>query len=132
MTVNQTWTTFYRRLAYLYYAVAKADEKVVPEEIAKLREVVKKDWLSLETTEDAFGTDAAYQIEIAFDWLLEQSPAAEKALEKFENFINDHPDFLDARLKKRILRTSNAIAEAYHGKNEDEVQMLEKIRQMLA
>jgi uncharacterized tellurite resistance protein B-like protein len=131
MASPQTWKTFYQRLAYLYYAVAKADEKVVAEEIAKVHEVVKNDWLSIEPSEDEFGTDAAYQIDIAFDWLLEQKPSAGKALEKFENFVAEHPDFLTTKLKKRIIRTSTAIAEAFHGTNKQEETMLQRLEALL-
>ncbi len=131
MATAQTWKTFYQRLAYLYYAVAKADEKIAPEEIAKVREVVKTDWLSLEQSEDAFGTDAAHQREIAFDWLLDQKPSAEKALEKFAHFVSENPDFLNAKLNKRILRTATAIAEAFHGTNKQEANMLAKIEALL-
>ncbi len=131
MATPHAWKTFYQRLAYLYYAVAKADQKVVPEEISKVHEVVKKDWLSVEHTEDEFGTDAAYQIDIAFDWLVEQGPSAEKAFEKFEHFITEHPDFLTGKLKKRVLRTASAVAEAFHGINKQEETLLKKLETLL-
>ncbi|MDJ1470935.1 hypothetical protein QNI19_34850 [Cytophagaceae bacterium DM2B3-1] len=127
MATKQTWKTFYQRLAYLYYAIAKADEKIVPEEIARVREIVRKEWVSLETTEDEFGSDAAFQIEIAFDWLVEQKPSAEKALEKFEHFVEEHPDFLTRKLKQRILDTSTSIADSFHGTNKLEERLLERL-----
>ena len=131
MATPHAWKTFYQRLAYLYYAVAKADEKVVAEEIAKVHEVVKKDWLSVEHTEDEFGTDAAYQIDIAFDWLVEQGPSSEKAFEKFEHFVTEHPDFFNAKLKKRILRTASAVASSFHGINKPEESILNKLENLL-
>jgi len=131
MATEQTWKTFYQRLAYLYYAVAKADNRITTEEIAAVKSVVTNEWLALEPSEDEFGTDAAHQIEIAFDWLLEQGAAAGKAFEKFQHFVNENPDFLTARLKKRILRTSQAVASAFHGTNKQEAELLTQLEQLL-
>ncbi len=43
--------------------------KCSPVEIERLKEDVRKYWLTVDSIEDEFGTDAAYQIEIVFNWL---------------------------------------------------------------
>ena len=60
---------FYQNLGKLFYAIAAADKTVHTAEINTLKEIVKTKWLDVDPTNDVFDTDAAYQIEIVFDWL---------------------------------------------------------------
>ncbi len=64
---------FYQQLGKLFYAVADSDNNIQQDEINKLKKVVREEWLPIEDSVDEFGTDAAYQIEIVFDWLLENN-----------------------------------------------------------
>ena len=71
-TLKDKGNEFYENLGKLFYSVAMADKKVSLIEIQRLKEDVKKYWLPLDDVEDDFGTDAAYQIEIVFDWLQQE------------------------------------------------------------
>jgi oligoendopeptidase F len=121
----------YQALGKLFYAVAMADKKVRPIEIEKLKEAVKESWLEVDAMEDEFGTDAAYQIEIVFDWLLEREGEAQAYFEEFKEFFNDHTEKFDPKLRDLIWKTANTIAASYAGMNKSELMVLGKLQLLL-
>lgn len=122
---------FYQALGKLFYAVAMADNKVRPIEIEKLKQAVKESWLGMDAVEDEFGTDAAYQIEIVFDWLLEREGEAKAYFDAFKEFFNDHTENFDSELRTLIWKTANAIADSYAGKNKSELIILGNLQLLL-
>lgn len=116
---------FYQNLGKLFYAIAVADKNVREEEYDKLKEIVKSEWLAVDEIEDDFHTDAAYQIEIVFDWLYKEEKMNSKIW--FEDFINykiEQPHLFSNEIKHLILKTANAVAASFHGKNKSELIML--------
>ena len=71
MENNDLAVAFYRNLGTLFYGVAAADKVVREEEFDELKQVVAKHWLPNEEAEDAFHTNAVYQMEIVFDYFKE-------------------------------------------------------------
>lgn len=127
-TQNHLTLKFYQKLGKLFYAVAAVDKEVRDTEIIKLKECVRKLWLDVDDLEDSFGTDAAYQIEIVFDWLHSDNELNSKACyDDFVNFKNNHKDLFSKNIKRRILQTANAIAESFSGKNKSELILLTKL-----
>lgn len=122
---------FYQNLGKLFYAVAATDNVVRQEEIAALKELVEKEWVHLDAFTDEYGTDAAYQIEILFDWLEENQPLAESAFQDFKNFKMENQDLFDSEMKNLIMRTADKIADAFAGKNKSELVMLSKLQGLL-
>jgi len=119
---------FYQNLGKLFYAIAAADRKVREEEFNKLKELVKKEWLDVDIIEDAYNTDAAYQIEIIFDWLNEKENLnAEACYQAFVNYKNEQPHLFTIDIKKIILSTAHAIANSFSGLNKSELIMLAKL-----
>jgi hypothetical protein len=118
---------FYQHLGQLFYAIAMADRKVRPGEVAKLREDVQKYWLDLDDIKDEFGTDAAYQIEIVFDWLQNEDKSSDTHFKAFTSFYREHPEKFSDHVKKLILRTCNDIAASFAGKNKSELIVLGKL-----
>ena len=120
MTLN-----FYQNLGKLFYAVAAADNTVQLVEADKLKELVKKQWLKLDSIKDASGTEAAYQIEIVFDWLNTQGDLNVKScFEDFVNFKNEHKHLFTDPVKQLILKTARAIAASFSGINKAELIIL--------
>src|SRR5690606_24469207 len=120
---------FYQHLGKLYYAMAAADGNVREAEINQLKNMVKKEWLAVDDTDDRFGTDAAYQIEIVFDWLHEEKDySAKECYEDFVSFKNDRPQLFTEDINQLILKTANAIAESFSGKNKSELMLLAKLQ----
>jgi hypothetical protein len=121
-------THFYQELGKLFFAIAASDNDVRTAEINKLHEIVKSKWLPVDETEDEFHTDAAYQIEIIFDWLNNQDDLnAEACFNDFIDFKNDQNHFFTEPIKKLIIKTANEIADSFSGKNKSELIMLAKL-----
>jgi len=123
---------FYQNLGKLFYAIAAVDKNVREEEYDKLKEIVKTEWLAVDKIEDDFHTDAAYQIEIVFDWLYKEEKLDAKMW--FDDFIAykvEQPHLFPKVIKQLILKTANAVAASFLGKNKSELIMLAKLEMSL-
>lgn len=121
----------YQNLGKLFYAIAMADRKVVPEEVEKLKEDVRKYWLQIDDIEDEFGTDAAYQIEIVFDWLNQEEKDSELFYDEFVDFFKVHHSKFTEPIKQLIWHTADDIAFSFAGKNKSELILLAKLKMLL-
>lgn len=121
----------YQNLGKLFYAVAMADHKVKIKEVEKLRKDVRKYWLDVDEIEDEFGSDAAYQIEIVFDWLNNEEKEGEAYFNDFKDFYREHPSKFDTAMKLLIWRTANDIAASFAGKNKSELVVLGNLKLLL-
>jgi hypothetical protein len=119
---------FYEILGKLFYAIAAVDGLVEPTEFNKLKDIVKTKWLSVDDTEDLFHTDAAYQIEIVFDWLNEQNNLnSDKLFNDFVIYKNEQTHFFTQPIKELIIKTAHDIADSFSGKNKSELILLAKL-----
>lgn len=121
----------YQNLGKLFYAVASVDRVVREDEIQILKTLVKEQWLTVDDAEDDFGTDAAYQIEIVFDWLLDQDVKSETAYFQFKEFYNQQSELFSTKVKQLIWETSESIAAAFSGKNKAEENLLMDLKSLL-
>ena len=124
---EETIRNFYQHLGKLFYAMAMADKNLMSEEVDKLKEDVRKYWLDVDDVEDEFGTDAAYQIEIVFDWLAQEESEGTVFYGEFVDFYRAHPSVFTDAIKKLILITANDIAASFAGKNKSELILLAKL-----
>ncbi|WP_281297695.1 hypothetical protein [Flavobacterium limnophilum] len=122
---------FYQQLGKLFYSVASVDGTVRKEEIAQLNEIVQKEWVPIETTLNEFGDDAAYQIEIVFDWLIEEDGNTGKVIPDLLYFKKEHPSLFTPQVNDLILKTAKAIANSFSEKNKSESVLIEKLRDVL-
>jgi hypothetical protein len=122
---------FYQSLGKLFYAIAAADKVIKPEEIEALESLVKKEWLEVDAYQDQFGSDAAYQIEITFDWLAQNQMLASEAFEDFADYKKLNDNKFDNSLNQLILKTAEKIASSFAGKNKSELIMLSKLESIL-
>lgn len=118
---------FYQNLGKLFYAIAAADKKVHPKEFNKLKESVKTHWLNVDALEDDYHTDAAYHIEIVFDWLNNGTYTAASCFQDFVDYKKEHPLLFTKGIKTLILKTANAVAASFSGVNKSELMMLAKL-----
>lgn len=121
----------YQNLGKLFYAIAAADKVVSEEEKDTLKNIVKEDWVNVDDFKDDYGTDAAYLIEIIFDWLDENQPSAFSAFNDFKDFKKDHEEFFTPAIKKLIWKTADQIASSFSGKNKSELIMLSQLKAIL-
>ena len=129
MTAKKKMTlSFYQNLGKLFYAIAASDGNVRPIEFDKLKTVVKQQWLDVDEINDAFGTDAAYQIEVVFDWLNRDDELNINACyDDFLSYKNEQSHLFTDEVKKLILKTASSIAYAFSGINKSELIMLAKL-----
>jgi hypothetical protein len=120
----------YHKLGKLFYAIASADKTVSKEEAEKLYQFVKQDWVPVEETSDAFGTDAAFQIISAFDLLNDQMASSKSCMQQFEDFYHSHKYLFTDQIKTLTLRTANAIAAAFKGQNKSELIAIQAIHRL--
>ena len=122
----------YQQLGKLFYAVASVDRKVHSSEITALKQIVKKEWVLLETSIDDFGSDSAYQIEIVFDWLKEKNDDNKDTLNEFRLFTKEHSRLFTPEVKKLINKTAESIANSFSRKNKSEIILLKQLQLILS
>lgn len=119
---------FYKNLGKLFYAIAASDTEVRKAEFDKLKSLVKNYWLDVDSLEDEFGTDAAYEIEMVFEVLNAESNLNVKAcFDDFVNYKHQQPHLFTPENKTLILKTAHAIANAFAGVNKSELILLAKL-----
>jgi hypothetical protein len=119
---------FYQKIGELFYAIAASDKVVKKAEYDALQNMVAKKWKDMDEYEDSFHTDAAYQIEIVFDWFYYKHLDADDCFESFKNYYVDKQSFFTKERKKLIWETADNIASAFSGKNKAELIMLAKLK----
>ncbi|MHA7831234.1 MAG: hypothetical protein ACX93O_09035 [Flagellimonas sp.] len=123
---------FYQSLGKLFYYVAIADHQVRPIEIKRLRKYVRQHWLDVDDVEDEFHTDAAYQIEIVFDWLNGEEKDGEEYFKEFKEFYKEHHEKFPENIKELIVETAESIAKSFAGKNRSEMLAIFKLKQLFS
>lgn len=119
---------FYQNLGKLYYAIAASDKVVRQEELDKLKETVKKVWLSSNLINDEFKVEAEQSIVNTFKWLNQENEYdAEACFKSFISFKKNHEHLFTPNIKNLILKTTEAIASSFSGKNKSELIMLAKL-----
>ena len=127
----KTMNGLYENLGKLFYAVAISDGSVHAKEWDKVKEIVKEDWLYVDDFTDRYGTDAANQIEIVFDVLMEYTRTSEECFDEFKDFYGEHPHAFSSKIKLLTKKTANVIANSFSGKNKAELIILAKIELLL-
>jgi uncharacterized tellurite resistance protein B-like protein len=129
--VNTPELVFYQNLGELFYAVAAADGIVREAEYKELTRFVEEEWKTIDAYEDAFGTDAAYQISIVFEWFDYEGMDANDCFESFSNYYKEHTKLFSEKRKKLILKTAQKIADSFSGINKSELIMIAKLQLLL-
>src|SRR5690554_1428864 len=123
---------FYQKIGELFYAIAAADNVVDEAEYKELQKTVTEKWKDLDDYVDPFQTDAAYQIEIVFDWFDYEELDVNDCFDSFSDYYAENQALFNDERKKLIWDTANAIASAFAGKNKSELIMLAKLKNILS
>jgi hypothetical protein len=121
----------YQNIGKLFYAIAAADNSVRKQETEQLKNIIRAEWLQLDDATDSFGTDAAFQIEIVFDFLLDKQPSSEESFSRFKAFLKEHQHLFTTTYKAMILKTAEAIAGSFYGTNDAENALMTELRTLL-
>ena len=124
---DTTMLAFYQLLGRVFYATAQADNDINEEEVRVLKRVVKEQWGEVDDLRDEFNSDAAYQIEIVFDYLLKNEAREENVLNDLKEFRSVHSSLFSVRMTKLIMDTSSKIASSFAKRNKSELVFLSKL-----
>ena len=120
---------FYQNLGKLFYAIAASDKVVRTEEYAKLKDIVKKDWMSSNLIEDSFKKNAEASIINTFNWLEnDKEYDAETCYNSFITYKKQNEALFTTEIKKLIIKTASAIVYAFLGSNKQELILLTKLK----
>jgi hypothetical protein len=128
---HQTMTHFYEHLGKVFYSIAAIDKSIRKEEIEKLKQIIQTEWLPLENTFNEFGDDTAYEIEIVFDWLVANEWELEQVIPNFKIFRTEHQSLFTPAVNALIIKTANAIATSFSGKNKSEHVQISQLSSIL-
>jgi len=126
--INTPELLFYQNIGELFYAVAAADNVVREAEYKELTRFVEEEWKSMDDYQDTFGTDAAYQIAIVFEWFDYERMEADDCFESFSNYYKNHKKLFSEKRKKLIVKTVQKIASSFNGTNKSELIMITKLQ----
>ncbi|MBX2971950.1 MAG: TerB family tellurite resistance protein [Flavobacteriales bacterium] len=130
MSTAETYIDIYTNLGFLFYSVAAGDGQVRAAEVATLKHLVKERWIPLESSRDEFGIDAAEYISMSFDYAHNNALDAGAAFDRFEGAYREHVKRFDPDLKKLVMNTAAAIADAFGHANKAELTSLMRIQQL--
>jgi hypothetical protein len=128
---DKTMVIFYQQIGKVFYSIAAVDRTVRPEEIKELKKIIQKEWLPLENTFDTFGSDSAYQIEIVFDWLVENEWDIDKMIPDLKTFRTVHSSLFTPQVNALILKTAKAIATSFARENKSEHVLISELNSVL-
>lgn len=128
---DKTMVLFYQQIGKVFYSIAAVDKTVRPEEVKELKKVIQKEWLPLENSIDSFGSDSAYQIEIVFDWLVENEGNIDQMIPDLKTFRIVHSSLFTDQVNALILTTAKAIADSFAGKNKSEHVLISQLSEVL-
>lgn len=128
---NKTMIHFYQQLGKLFYSIASADKEVQKEEVVQLKKLVQKKWVPQEDSLNEFGDDAAYQIEIVFDWLMANEWHIRNVIPDLKNYKKEHPSIFTPHMNGLILKTAHAIAASFSGEQKLELDLINDLTTVL-
>jgi hypothetical protein len=128
---DKTMVHFYQQLGKMFYSVAAVDKTVHTEEIKQLKKIIQKEWLPLENTFDEFGSDSAYQIEIIFDWLVENEWDINQMRSDLKIFRTLHSSLFTPPVNALIIKTAKAIATSFARENKSEHLLISELNAVL-
>ncbi|WP_347925562.1 hypothetical protein [Pontimicrobium sp. SW4] len=119
---------FYQNLGKLFYAIAAIDGNVRDEELDKLKEIVKKEWLTNNAIEDSLKTTVEHSIINTFKWLHNDNEYnAEACYNSFITFKREYESLFTNDIKTLILKTARAVATSFSKVNKSELMVLAKL-----
>jgi len=125
---DTTMTTFYQLLGRIFYAAAQSDKVVRPEEVATLKTIVKELWLDVDDATDQFNSDAAFQIEIVFDYLVKNEIIIEDAINELKAYKTIHSAIFTHQIVDLILETTSRIISSFAKRNKSELVFFSQLQ----
>jgi hypothetical protein len=124
---------YYAELGKLLYAVADVDRVVSKEEKEKIYGMIRDELVAREKNKDRFGTNLTNYAQIEFDYLNDEDVIVDPtdAFNSFVDFVERHYTAFNPEMMKICLHIAKVVAEAYHGINRKEAQMISELERKL-
>ena len=119
---------FYQSLGELFYAIAAADKTVKAEEYEALLKMVMDEWKIYENVKDYYDESVGYQMEFVFKWFDYEHTNAQDCFENFCSYARQHPKLFTKNKINLIIKTAEAIANAFASVNKSELIMLARLK----
>jgi DNA-binding ferritin-like protein (Dps family) len=126
------YKNFYQQIGNLLYAMSATDGHVRPEELTKIKGLVKQALVPLEDTEDEFGTDAAYFTEFQLDFCCENGLDAKDTYADFASFFREHSNSIKEDKRQLIFKMAAEVGASFNGFNKSELLFLERLKNDLS
>lgn len=130
-SIKSTMSRYYQLIGKLFYSMAAIDGVVRTEEIKTLLTLIQTHWIPLENSADEFGDDAAYQIEIVFDWMVKNNWNEQDVIVELEEFKKVHASLFTKKNNAVLLHTLEKIADSFANRNRSEHLFLHKIKNII-
>jgi hypothetical protein len=125
---NTTMTSFYQLLGRVFFAAAKADSVIRPEEVEALKKIVKELWLDVDDAVDNYDSDAAFQIEIVFDYLVNNEVVVDNVINELKTYKSIHSVIFTERIIGLILETTSRIISSFAKRNKSELVFFSQLQ----
>jgi len=122
---------FYAETGKLLYAVAEVDGVITKREKQSLHKLIQNRLAHRETHTDEYGTNDAWYTAFEFEVAEEQGMTSEDAFNSFVDFIQDNRNKLDRDLKDIGFILAERLAESYHQTNKKELELIQKLKEIL-
>jgi len=120
---------FYQNLGKLFYAIAVVDNNIRDEELDKLKQSVKKVWLTSHLIDNMTKTDVEDSIINTFRWLQQDNEYdAETCFNSFVSFKKENERLFTNEITSLIIKTAEDIAYSFSGINKGELILLTKLK----
>lgn len=125
---NKMRLQFYQNLGKLFYAIAGIDRNVREEELEKLKDIVKREWMNSNPYKDVSETHIEAAIIDTFKWLqTDNEYNAEACYNSFLIYLKENIELFTADINQLIIKTARAIAYSFSGINKNELILLTKL-----
>lgn len=128
----KNYAEYYKQLGNLLYSISAIDGSIAAKELKELRKIVKEELVPQESHNDDFGSDAAFAVEFQFDFLEGNDVSTQEAWEEVETYLKHNSPLLPEKDKKLMSSAANRVAEAFHGINREEHQLLDRLEKLLS
>lgn len=116
---------FFVSIAYLFYAVAMADKKMVVEEKKDIVKTIKKYWLASEKFDSE---ELMYE---TLRNLISNKLTSEEAFEEFKNYVANNRALFTKEISQKLIKSSHSICDSFASKNKSELIILARIHKLL-
>lgn len=118
-------------LGKLFYAIAMADKKITPEEIAALKSTILQRWHLAKSSSNGSNLDIQHSILSVFNNLQHIDAESDSCFLEFRVYFLENQHIFNEDLRILVWHTAQTIASSFAKKNKSELVILAKLKMLL-